>query len=381
MGVATRIDADSHFLPDIHVSLLREELGQVFPSASKEKIEVVVRDTVRVAAPKTHAGGFKVLNSTVESDDNDDRGEVVSLSAIPGHSDPHERASLLGGTGFDMQVLIPDGIFSHLLLAPGTWDIGSDVRRSLVRSYNVGSSMAQKELPNVFIGTCILPLDDIADSCSELDRASQLGLRIVTLTGNWKGLNWDSEELFPIWKKISELGMLVYVHHVPFSCRVADHVPTTFTLGMERMRRLHISNYLGFAFEYMVGMAALTLGGVLEYFPDLRFCFFESGASWLPWALYTLDHVFEVEPQCARCRTLPSELILKHCLVAVEPDEAPIVDAIASIGSENFILGSDYPHPPSTYPNTVQGLLSLGISDKDVENILGNNIQRFLDGK
>ena len=54
-------------------------------------------------------------------------------------------------------------------------------------------------------------------------------------------------------------------------------MPTTYTLGWERMRRLHISNYLGFAFEYMVGMAALTLGGVLQDFPSLKFCFFEAG--------------------------------------------------------------------------------------------------------
>ena len=89
------------------------------------------------------------------------------------------------------------------------------------------------------------------------------------------------------------------------------------------------------------------------------------------------DRVYAVEPQCARCEVEPSELILQNCFVAVEPDEQPLVQAIQSIGSENFIIGSDYPHPPSTYPNTAAGLLSMDITDQDKENILGGNMQRL----
>ena len=61
--------------------------------------------------------------------------------------------------------------------------------------------------------------------------------------------------------------MPIIVHPAPFACQVTDHVPRTYRLGWERMRRLHISNYLGFAFEYMVALASLTLGGVFKEFP------------------------------------------------------------------------------------------------------------------
>lgn len=378
MDAETLIDADSHFLPTLDVPRLRQEIEGLFEFATRRETDAFMDELLRVIVPKSHGGGFKAA-----SDDGSGRpvssGEaLIYLSDIPGHSDAKDRASLLTETGFNMQVLIPDGVFSHMFLAPHVRDVGKDIRHALARCFNLGSSSAQQLLPEVFIGTCIVPGDDVDTSCRELDRAAQLGLRVVTLTGNWHGLNWDDEQLIPLWRKISELGMVVYVHHVPFSCRVSDHVPTTFTLGLERMRRMHISNYLGFAFEYMVGMASLTLGGVLESFPDLQFCFFESGGSWLPWAMYTLDHVFQVEPQCARCHTKPSELIMKHCLVAVEPDEASISDAVRSIGSQNYILGSDYPHPPSTYPNTVEGLRRLGLAETDASNILGRNMQRVL---
>ena len=137
----------------------------------------------------------------------------------------------------------------------------------------------------------------------------ELGLKIICINGNWQGRNYDEIELYPFWKTVHDLGAVLYVHHNPFNCQVRDHVPSTYTLGWERMRRLHISNYLGFAFEYMVGMASLTLGGLLKEFPNLKFVFFESGGSWLPWAMYTLDRVYSVEQQCARCTEKPSDLI------------------------------------------------------------------------
>jgi predicted TIM-barrel fold metal-dependent hydrolase len=126
-------------------------------------------------------------------------------------------------------------------------------------------------------------------------------------------------------------------------------------------------------------MASLTLGGVLEEFPNLKFVFFEAGGSWLPWVMYTLDRVYGVEPQCARCTEKPSDLIRKSCFVAAEPDEFSLPAAVSAIGSKNFVIGSDYPHPPSTYPTTAAGIETMeGLSDEAKNDILGGNIQRLL---
>ncbi len=131
--------------------------------------------------------------------------------------------------------------------------------------------------------------------------------------------------------------------------------------------------------EYTVACAALTLGGVLDEFPNLRFCFFEAGASWMPYAMYGADRSFDIEPQCARTTTLPSELIKKHCLTAVEPAEH-LEQLVTAMGSENFFFGMDYPHPEfQRYHNTAAAILDRpGLSETDKANIPGNNIARFL---
>jgi aminocarboxymuconate-semialdehyde decarboxylase len=387
MTTATRVkkvDSDTHFLPPIDVEQIRPFMPKNYPA---EAIDMLLRDTATFANPNARRGGFRATAAGQRVGGGGaptESGAAARPARAPGGAIGHgiaaDRAGLLPETGFDMQVLIPDGIFANSFGSPVRphWEPG--VALGLCMAFNNAAAAAAKELPETFIPTARVPLAlDVQESCREAERAvKELGTRIIVLTGNWMGKNFDEIELFPFWRTVQDLGAIIYVHGNPFGCQVNDHVPSTYTIGWERMRRLHISNYLGFAFEGMMCCASLTLGGLLEEFPDLKVCNFESGGSWLPWVYYTLDRVYGVERQCARCSTEPSELLRKAFFVAMEPDENNIVHSVAAIGSENFIVGSDYPHPPSTFPNTAAGIESMaGLSEKDKENILGGNLTRL----
>ena len=374
---ARRIDGDSHFFPPVDFDGVAETLG-----VSQQALDMLLRDSSMFSDREARRGGFRAstagkaagaINPTAATT-SQDRGPI-------GHGVAASRVKLLPETGFDMQVLIPDGIFANPFGSPieRTWDKG--LRMALSMSYNNATAKAQAEYPDQLIGTGVVPFgSDSVEACAaEARRAVEtLGLKAITISGNWRGENLDSVELYPFWETMNDLGVPLYVHGNPFQCQVNDHIPTTFTLGWERMRRLHVSNYLGFAFEYMMAMASLTLGGLLKEFPNLRFAFFEAGGSWLPWIMYTLDRVYEVEPQCARCEIPPSQHIRESCVVAVEPDERAIVGSIATIGSKNFIIASDYPHPPSTYPNTPARIEEMeGHSAAAKDDILGRNLVSF----
>ena len=374
-----KIDADSHFHPMSDYGDLKELL----PGFSERALDMILRDAGVFMDPAARRGGFGATAAGQRT------GSVSSLTQAAqagrasqpvGHGNVDDRAQLLPETGFDMQVLIPDGVFANPFGSPVARLPDPGVRLAICKAFNNASAAAQRKRPDRFIGTAIVPFADVEESAKEARRAvEELGLRAITINGNWVGRNYDSIELYPFWETVAELDALLYVHHNPFACQVNDHIPTTHTLGGDRLRRMHVSNYLGFAFEYMVGMASLTLGGVLKEFPNLRFCFFEAGGSWLPWLMYTLDRVYKVEPQCARITRPPSEYIKDSCWVAVEPDEFCLPNAVAAIGSDNFVIGSDYPHPPSTYPTTAAGLMEMeGLSDQDKEKILGGNIARAL---
>jgi aminocarboxymuconate-semialdehyde decarboxylase len=376
-----KIDSDTHFLPPIDVEEIRQFMPKNYPP---EAIDMLLRDTSVFANPRARQGGFRATAAGQRTGGGGNGAPAPAAPARPagavGHGIASDRAGLLPETGFDMQVLIPDGIFANSFGSPTRPEWEPGVALGLCMAFNNAAAAARNELPDTFIGTARVPLAlDVQESCREAERAvKELGTKIIVLTGNWMGKNFDEIELYPFWRTIQDLGAIIYVHGNPFACQVNDHVPSTYTIGWERMRRLHISNYLGFAFEGMMCCASLTLGGLLEEFPDLKVCNFESGGSWLPWIYYTLDRVYGIERQCARCSTEPSELLRKAFFVAVEPDEANIVHSVAAIGSENFIIGSDYPHPPSTFPNTAAGIEKMeGLSAKDKENILGANLTKL----
>lgn len=372
-----RIDGDSHFFPPPDFTGVSETIG-----VSEQALDMLLRDALFFSDREARRGGFRASAAGQRTGAVNPTAQTTGQSRGPiGHGVADQRVKLLPETGFEMQVLIPDGIYGNPFGSPNEreWDKG--LRLALCMGYNNATADAQRQYPDQLIGTGVVPFGtESVEACVEEARraVTELGLQALTINSNWRGKNWDSIELYPFWEAVAEMDVPLYVHGNPFQCQVNDHIPTNFTLGWERMRRMHISNYLGFAFEYMVAMASLTLGGVLKEFPNLRMAFFEAGGSWLPWVMYTLDRVYQIEPQCARCDELPSELIARSCMVAVEPDEQAIVGAVHTIGSRNFIVGSDYPHPPSTFPNTASGIETMeGLSDEAKRDILGDNMARF----
>ncbi|ETX04628.1 MAG: hypothetical protein ETSY2_27735 [Candidatus Entotheonella gemina] len=366
--IARKIDVDTHFYPPVDYKALREYLPQGLMAQAQD---MLVRDARRALEPERVAAE---TSGTVPP----------TRPQVDPHRDADARAAAMDQTGFDMQVLIPDALFANLYGAsPSGQDLSLPIRIALCKLYNDAVADAERRYPDRFIGPVNIPFDDLEASILESRRAvRELGLRAILVPGNWMGHNFDSLELYPFWEALNELDVTVFVHHIPQGCRgrtSIDHPPRYPMIGMERMRRLHIGTYLGFGLEYTVACAALALGGVLDEFPNLRFCFFEAGASWMPYAMYGADRSFEIEPQCARTTTLPSELIKKHCLTAVEPAEH-LEQLVAVLGSENFFFGTDYPHPEfQRYHNTAAAILDRpGLSETDKANILGNNIARFL---
>ena len=359
---ATKIvDCDSHIVPRVDLDSFKDLLPEGLTPQARD---VYAREARLWAEPNALGGR--------------DADGPVPLR------DPAERIKVLDDTlGVDTQILIPHAQFAHL---NGGLPEGEDkpfpVRLATCKAYNNAVSAIEKQYPDRFIATAILPFDDLEESRKEVRRvAGELGMHSILLPANWMGHNFDAMELYPFWDTVNELDIAVFVHHIPQSCRgsLGDHVPVYPMVGQERMRRLHIGVYLGFGMEYSMACAALSLGGVLDQFTNLRFCFFEAGAGWLPYAMMGCDRAFYIRSKCSRTMTRPSELIKKHCFTAVESTEH-IPALVQSMGTENLFFGTDYPHGEYKFlPNTVEGITALeGISDRDKENILGRTMLRVL---
>lgn len=357
----TIVDCDSHIVPRVDLDSLKDLLPE---GLSLEARDMYIREA-RLWTEPNAARGVR------------DEGPTPLR-------DPEVRVKVLDDVlGVDTQVLIPHGPFSHLYGgSPEGEDKPLPVRIAMAKAYNNAVAAIQKQYPDRFIASAVLPFDDLEESRMEARRVvNELGLEAIQLPANWMGHNFDAMELYPFWDVINALNIAIFVHHIPQGCdgTLGDHVPHYPIVGQERMRRLHLGTYLGFGLEYAMCVASLSLGGVLDGFPNLRFCFFEAGAGWLPYAMMVgCDRSFYIANACSRTRTPPSELIREHCFTAMESTEV-IPALVESMGSENFFFGSDYPHPEyARLPNDVTTYAGLPIADRDKENILGQTMLKVL---
>lgn len=357
-----RIDADTHFNLTVDYTLLKDMLSREHSAQLRDMMwhdaERVV-DTEGVRAALT---GGSVADHTGDPEWDID-ARVVEMERL----------------GFDMQVLNVQRALPSPLKAQG--DTPLWLRTALAQLYNNKSAEIQCAYPDRFLGLITVPWDDIDASVKEVERAAALGLKAVTICGSWGDRNLDAYELFPFWDAVSGLDLAFSVHNHTQGHRgtMYDHQTEYPMVGTERFHRLHIGTYLGFGLDYTVACAALTLGGVLDQFPGLRFTFFEAGATWMSYAMHGADRSFFIERACSRTNTRPSELILRHCMTAIENVE-PLEQLVAVYGADNYVIGTDFPHPEfQRLPNTSGGIAeSPALAEADKVKILGGNYTRML---
>ena len=106
----------------------------------------------------------------------------------------------------------------------------------------------------------------------------------------------------------------------------------------------------------------LTLSGVFERFPRLKFVMTEAGCSWVPPMLAQLDHAIEGVRGGAteKIRYSADQALSKNATeyfhqnvwMGVSQPRADDIAARHEIGLDRFMWGSDYPHDEGTHPYT-----------------------------
>jgi predicted TIM-barrel fold metal-dependent hydrolase len=126
-------------------------------------------------------------------------------------------------------------------------------------------------------------------------------------------------------------------------------------------------------------LVQFILGGVFERFPRLKFVITETGCSWVPPLLKTLDATIDQIRKTGqtgeirygdehKLNRLASEYFAQNVWMGVSQPRPADVAARAQIGIDRFMWGSDYPHDEGTYPFTRetlrQVLPEIGLNEK-----------------
>jgi aminocarboxymuconate-semialdehyde decarboxylase len=272
------------------------------------------------------------------------------------------RLAAMAQDGFDMQVLIPNN-------APFYYDVNGDMGANVSRAYNQSIARILKKYPNKFIGIAAVPLQDIELAISEAEYAvKELGLHSVIMYQNVNGKDLDSEFLWPFYQAVEKMAVPLSVHGV-------DSGPL---LGVERFARYNLDVCLGFPFEVFTAISTLIFSGVLDRFPTLRFGYFEVGIGWIPWLLDRLEMAYDARPAAREKANRRPKDCFSNFFFSFGSEDSTLPDVVNRIGSSRLMIGSDYPHPDGTSPNTIAMLQArAGLSQRDLDNLLGGTAAEF----
>ena len=263
--------------------------------------------------------------------------------------------------GIDIAVLFPttglsltarDGMDPQLSLA-------------LCQAYNNWIHEFCQASPDQLKFAAMLPLHDVNLACAELVRCvNELGAVGSFVRPNMvNGIFWHSNYWNPLFE-IHEALDVTMGFHEGTGARYS-HMNTLY--GENRFYRHVASHWI----EMQQALIAMLIGGVFEFYPNLRVGYLEAQNSWVPGILTRIewDYPQYRDTHAPYLSLTPREYFERNCWAAVEGSE-PEIEATASvIGAERMCISTDYPHFDSNFPNVSNNLLN-NVSRETAEKIL-----------
>lgn len=230
----------------------------------------------------------------------------------------------------------------------------------------------------------LLSLVDLEMAVAELRSVVDRGARLVhLLVGPVNGRNPADPYFDPFWGLVNETGVVVCYH-------ISDsgyNELFSAAWGEKPTPPCHFQSAFQWAVFHgdrpiMDTVAALVLGNLFGRFPGIRIATIENGASWVPYLMKRLDK----SRQMGRpgpwiggpLKEKPSEIMKRHVFVSPfhEEDHGAIIE---SIGVDQIIFGSDWPHPEGlVHPGDYRESLPQGLGPEVEAKILAGNAHRMI---
>jgi aminocarboxymuconate-semialdehyde decarboxylase len=212
---------------------------------------------------------------------------------------------------------------------------------------------------------CQVPLQDIDAACKELSRCvrdGHLGVQIGNHVGN---------------KNLDDPGIVTFLHHCAAEgAAVLVHPWEMF--GQDRMPKYMMPWTVGMPAETQLSVVALILSGAFDRLPrTLRICFAHGGGSFA-FLLGRLENAWHHHPVArGESQNPPSYYLNRFYTDSAVFDQRALQFLVETIGSDQVMLGSDYPFPLGE--ERVGSLVRQSNLLADVKaKILSGNAVRFL---
>ncbi len=239
------------------------------------------------------------------------------------------------------------------------------VAAGFARIQNEQMAKLVKTHPKRFLGIATLPMQAPKLAADELRHAMQvLGLNGAQIGSNIAGKNLDDPELEPVWATAAELGAFILVHPINVA-------------GMDRLGSYYLNNLIGNPLDTTIAAACLVFSGVLERYPNLKFCL-AHGGGFVPYQAGRFVHGWHVRQEPKKKLSKPPTDSLKRFYFDTITHSTEVLEfLVGSAGADRVLLGSDYPFDMGMTDGVLQ-VKNLSIPSSQQTTILGDGARVLL---
>ena len=277
--------------------------------------------------------------------------------ATPAAFGASDRLALMDDFGVYAQVLYPNVLVFGLSMYSKAASGDTDLFLECTRAYNDFLTDYASADPKRFIPIAALPFWDLDASIAEMHRAAANGHKgiIFPQFPEYHGQprlsdrHWDR-----LWAAAQEAELPVNFHIG--SGGASD--PGTYVIDDAGRGAGAPASTMVFFIDNARTIASLTCGGICDRFPRLKFVSVESGASWVPFVLQSLDYAWQNSAACMEHPEylLPSEYFRRQIYACFFFEHgAPLDATIEFLGADSLLYETDYPHPMSMAPGPTRG--------------------------
>jgi len=272
--------------------------------------------------------------------------------------DPAAEIEDMDARGIDVGV-----ISSSTVLQGASWaDPETDLK--LCRRCNDQTADWVARYPQRFVGSFVLPLQDIGRAMGELERAvRQLKLKVANISSGYNGVYMGDPHYREFWAAVRDLDVAVWIH--------PEGVRDPW------FQRYALWNSLGQSIEETKVMASLIYEGVLTRYPGLKIVM-AHGGGYFPHYLGRMDRNTANRPDTVKNTggRPPSDFLRSFYYDTCVYDPQVLRALKERVGADRLVMGSDHPVGEKDPIGFVERCP--GMTDADLALIAGGNAARLL---
>lgn len=273
-----------------------------------------------------------------------------------GSSSVRERLEVMDAAGIHAQIVYPNILgFGGQASAK----VDPELRLATVKIYNDAMAELQEESGQRLFPMALLPWWDVKSAVEETERCIAMGLRGININSD-PHMHKDEinggmipdlgrEHWYPLWELCEDRDLPVNFH-IGASETSIDWMGS---MGWPGLSMDLASGIMGAMIFFNNGQTVSNLiySGLLDRFRKLKFVSVESGVGWVPFLKEALDYQLKEIAETKSFEKKPSEYFASNFYFCFWFEQGEtIAQTVRSVGIDNCLFETDFPHPTSLYP-------------------------------